>query len=199
VLKHLKIYKAKNRLKAIIDCNSFYAACERVFEPSLHGRPVVVLSNNDGCIVSRTDEAKALGIQMAGPYYEAKEILKQHKVAVFSSNYHLYGDMSWRVMETLRRLCQHVEVYSVDEAFVDLGGMTVEELAFAHAAEASIGRCRSTAGSPAASRRSAARWKASVDSAPSLSLVVSSPSPSLQPPVAKSYNGRWRRFRPRNH
>lgn len=110
-------------MKAIIDCNSFYAACERVFNPSLHGRPVVVLSNNDGCIVSRTDEAKALGIKMAGPYYEAKEILKQHQVAVFSSNYHLYGDMSRRVMETLRRLCQHVEVYSVDEAFADLEGI----------------------------------------------------------------------------
>lgn len=107
-------------MKAIVDCNSFYAACERVFKPSLHGKPVVVLSNNDGCIVSRTDEAKALGIKMAGPYYEAKEILKQHKVAVFSSNYHLYGDMSWRVMETLRMLCDHVEVYSVDEAFADL-------------------------------------------------------------------------------
>jgi DNA polymerase V len=115
-------------MKAIIDCNSFYAACERVFRPSLHGKPVVVLSNNDGCIVSRTDEAKALGIQMAGPYYEAKEILKKHRVAVFSSNYHLYGDMSWRVMETLRRLCQHVEVYSVDEAFADLDGIPPEEM-----------------------------------------------------------------------
>ncbi|HQW83107.1 MAG TPA: Y-family DNA polymerase [Ferruginibacter sp.] len=110
-------------MKAIIDCNSFYAACERVFNPSLNGKPVVVLSNNDGCIVSRTDEAKALGIKMAGPYYEAKEMLEQHKVAVFSSNYHLYGDMSWRVMETLRMLCQHVEVYSVDEAFADLKGI----------------------------------------------------------------------------
>ena len=110
-------------MKAIIDCNSFYAACERLFKPSLNGKPVVVLSNNDGCIVSRTDEAKALGVKMAGPYYEAKEILEQHKVAVFSSNYHLYGDMSWRVMETLRMLCQNVEVYSVDEAFADLDGI----------------------------------------------------------------------------
>ncbi|HPH86702.1 MAG TPA: SOS mutagenesis and repair protein UmuC, partial [Ferruginibacter sp.] len=110
-------------MKAIVDCNSFYAACERVFKPHLHGKPVVVLSNNDGCIVSRTDEAKALGIQMAGPFYEAKEILAKHDVAVFSSNYHLYGDMSWRVMETLRMLCQQVEVYSVDESFVDLDGI----------------------------------------------------------------------------
>ncbi|HMK03321.1 MAG TPA: Y-family DNA polymerase [Ferruginibacter sp.] len=110
-------------MKAIIDCNSFYAACERVFKPLLHDKPVVVLSNNDGCIVSRTDEAKSLGVKMAGPYYEAKEIIEQHGVAVFSSNYHLYGDMSWRVMETLRTLCEHVEVYSVDEAFADMNGI----------------------------------------------------------------------------
>jgi len=115
-------------MKAIIDCNSFYAACERVFNPALHGKPVVVLSNNDGCIVSRTDEAKALGIRMAGPYYEAKAILAQHQVHVFSSNYHLYGDMSQRVMQTLRRLCEQVEVYSVDEAFADLRGIPEHEL-----------------------------------------------------------------------
>lgn len=110
-------------MKAIVDCNSFYAACERLFKPSLHGIPVVVLSNNDGCIVSRTDEAKALGIQMAGPYYQHKKEIEQHGVAVFSSNYHLYGDMSWRVMETLRMLSPHVEVYSVDESFLDLTGI----------------------------------------------------------------------------
>ncbi len=110
-------------MKAIVDCNSFYAACERLFKPALHGKPVVVLSNNDGCIVSRTDEAKALGIKMAGPYYEAKDILAQHNVHVFSSNYHLYGDISWRVMETLRALAPQVEVYSVDESFLDLTGI----------------------------------------------------------------------------
>src|SRR5437868_11118491 len=115
-------------MKAIIDCNSFYAACERVFKPSLHDKPVVVLSNNDGCIVSRTDEAKSLGIPMAGPYYESKAILQEHHVNVFSSNYHLYGDMSRRVMDTLRILCQQVEVYSVDEAFVDLDGIAEEEM-----------------------------------------------------------------------
>lgn len=115
-------------MKAIVDCNSFYAACERVFQPSLHGKPVVVLSNNDGCIVSRTDEAKALGIPMAGPYYESKKILEQHQVAVFSSNYHLYGDMSWRVMETLRLLAPRVEVYSVDESFLDLSGIDETKL-----------------------------------------------------------------------
>ena len=115
-------------MKAIVDCNSFYAACERVFCPSLHGKPVVVLSNNDGCIVSRSDEAKALGIQMAGPYYQHKEEIEKNKVAVFSSNYHLYGDLSWRVMETLRILSPHVEVYSVDESFLDLTGIDETKL-----------------------------------------------------------------------
>lgn len=110
-------------MKAIVDCNSFYAACERLFLPSLYGKPVVVLSNNDGCIVSRSDEAKALGIAMAGPYYQHKQTIEKNDVAVFSSNYHLYGDMSWRVMETLRRLAPKVEVYSVDESFLDLAGI----------------------------------------------------------------------------
>lgn len=115
-------------MKAIVDCNSFYAACERVFEPSLHGQPVVVLSNNDGCIVSRSDEAKMLGVGMAAPYYQNKDIIEQGKVSVFSSNYHLYGDMSWRVMETLRGMAPLVEVYSVDEAFLDLTGINTELL-----------------------------------------------------------------------
>jgi DNA polymerase V len=110
-------------MKAIVDCNSFYCSCERLFRPDLWQRPVVVLSNNDGCIVSRSDEAKTLGVQMAGPYYQAKPIIEQYGVAVFSSNYHLYGDLSFRVMETLRVLMgeNNVEVYSVDEAFVDMG------------------------------------------------------------------------------
>ena len=115
-------------MKAIVDCNSFYAACERLFKPSLHGKPVVVLSNNDGCIVSRSDEAKALGIQMAGPYYQHKAAIEKNGVAVFSSNYHLYGDLSWRVMETLRILSPHVEVYSVDESFLDLTGIDETKL-----------------------------------------------------------------------
>ena len=106
---------------AIADCNSFYCSCEKLFRPDLWGKPVVVLSNNDGCIVSRTDEAKKLGIDMAVPYFQCKEIMEQHKVTVFSSNYHLYGDMSWRVMETFRQVMgkEFVEVYSVDEAFID--------------------------------------------------------------------------------
>ena len=107
---------------AIIDCNSFYCSCERLFRPELDTKPVVVLSNNDGCIVSRTDEAKQLGVAMAGPYFLAKPIIEQHGVFAFSSNYNLYGDLSWRVMETLRILlgAQNLEVYSVDEAFINL-------------------------------------------------------------------------------
>ncbi len=111
-------------MKAIIDCNSFYCSCERVFKPHLDQHPVVVLSNNDGCIISRSDEAKKLGVEMAGPYFKAKPMIEKHNVATFSSNYNLYGDLSWRVMETLRMLLgeENVEVYSVDEAFLDLDG-----------------------------------------------------------------------------
>ena len=109
-------------MKAIVDCNSFYCSCERVFEPSLREKPVVVLSNNDGCIISRTDEAKELGIGMAVPYFEAKNRIEANNVTVFSSNYNLYGDMSFRVMQTLKNLVgqNNVEVYSVDEAFLNL-------------------------------------------------------------------------------
>ncbi len=109
-------------MKAIVDCNSFYCSCERLFQPHLDNRPVVVLSNNDGCIISRSDEAKAFGVQMAGPYFLAKPLIEKHNVATFSSNYNLYGDLSWRVMETLRVLVgkENVEVYSVDEAFLNL-------------------------------------------------------------------------------
>jgi len=117
-------------MKAIVDCNSFYCSCERLFEPALGNKPVVVLSNNDGCIVSRSDEAKKLGVQMAGPYFEAKHLIEQNDVAVFSSNYNLYGDLSMRVMDTLRMIAgkNNVEVYSVDEAFVDLSIIPAEEL-----------------------------------------------------------------------
>ena len=109
-------------MKAIVDCNSFYCSCERVFKPHLDHKPVVVLSNNDGCIISRTDEAKALGVGMAGPYFKIKDIIEQNGVAVFSSNYNLYGDLSRRVMDTLKKLVgeDNVEVYSVDEAFIDI-------------------------------------------------------------------------------
>lgn len=117
-------------MKAIVDCNSFYCSCERLFRPDLENKPVVVLSNNDGCIVSRTDEAKALGVGMAAPYYQNKDIIEQNGIAVFSSNYGLYGDLSRRVMDTLRELvgAKNVEVYSVDEAFLDLSMVSPEEL-----------------------------------------------------------------------
>jgi DNA polymerase V len=119
-------------MKAIVDCNSFYCSCERLFRPDLLNRPVAVLSNNDGCIISRSDEARKLGVGMAVPYFQARHIIEKNDVAVFSSNYHLYGDMSWRVMETLRILMgnrESVEVYSVDEAFLDLSHIPVNQLA----------------------------------------------------------------------
>lgn len=117
-------------MKAIVDCNSFYCSCERLFRPELKHRPVVVLSNNDGCIISRSDEAKQLGVEMAGPYFKAKPLIEQYGVATFSSNYNLYGDLSWRVMETLRMLLPPgcVEVYSVDEAFLNLDHIAPEQL-----------------------------------------------------------------------
>src|SRR4029077_7467814 len=117
-------------MKAIVDCNSFYCSCERVFRPDLTTRPVVVLSNNDGCIVSRTDEAKKIGVGMAAPYYQNKDVIEKNDVAVFSSNYNLYGDLSMRVMDTLRELAgdHRVEVYSVDEAFLDLDMMPADQL-----------------------------------------------------------------------
>jgi DNA polymerase V len=111
---------------AIVDCNNFYASCERVFNPALEGRPVVVLSNNDGCIIARSAEAKALGIKMGDPLFEARKLIRQHRVSVFSSNYALYGDMSGRVMDTLREVVPDVEVYSIDEAFLRLDSLNYQ-------------------------------------------------------------------------
>src|SRR5690606_386758 len=115
---------------AIVDCNSFYCSCERLFQPALQKRPVIVLSNNDGCIISRTDEARNLGIPMAGPYYMAKEVIERNDVAVFSSNYNLYGDISRRVMVTLKQIVgeANVEVYSIDESFLHLDGYSAKQL-----------------------------------------------------------------------
>jgi DNA polymerase V len=107
---------------ALADCNNFYVSCERVFRPALEGRPVVVLSNNDGCLIARSDEAKALGFAMGDPYHLNKEKLTGHDVAVFSSNYALYGDMSRRVMDTLGTFTPEIELYSIDEAFLNLAG-----------------------------------------------------------------------------
>lgn len=105
---------------ALIDCDNFYVSCERVFDPKLLRRPVVVLSNNDGCIISRSDEAKALGIRMGAPAFEMRAILEAHSVEVLSSNYALYGDMSGRVVNALQMWSPEVEVYSIDEAFLGL-------------------------------------------------------------------------------
>ena len=112
----------------LCDCNNFFVSCERVFNPSLEGRPVVVLSNNDGCIVSRSNEAKALGIKMGQPLYQIQDFIKRYNVAVCSSNYHLYGDMSQRVMSTLRQHLPAIEIYSIDEAFLLLEGCPAENL-----------------------------------------------------------------------
>ncbi len=113
---------------ALIDCNSFYVSCERLFNPKIRKKPVVVLSNNDGCIVSRSNEAKALGIKMGEPYFKAKDIIVKNNVYVFSSNYSLYGDLSRRVMRTLKRFNSDIEVYSIDEAFIDLSNFPDNEV-----------------------------------------------------------------------
>ncbi len=113
---------------ALIDCNSFYVSCERLFNPKIRKKPVVVLSNNDGCIISRSTEAKALGIKMGEPYFKAKDIIVKNKVEVFSSNYSLYGDLSRRVMRTLKRFNSAIEVYSIDEAFLDLSNFSDNEV-----------------------------------------------------------------------
>src|SRR5919106_399904 len=116
-------------LFALADCNNFYVSCERVFRPALEGRPVVVLSNNDGCIIARSDEAKALGFAMGDPYHLNRDKLARHGVAVFSSNYALYSDMSRRVMDTLGAFTPEVELYSIDEAFLNLAGFERRGLA----------------------------------------------------------------------
>jgi DNA polymerase V len=111
------------RAIALVDCNSFYVSCERLFQPKLEGKPVVVLSNNDGCVVSRSKEAKDLGIKMAAPWYQMKGIARQYGVIAFSSNYTLYADISNRVMNLLSEFSPDQEVYSIDECFLDLTGM----------------------------------------------------------------------------
>ena len=115
--------KNKKRIFALADCNSFYASCERVFNPKLNNRPVVVLSNNDGCIVARTNEAKELGIKMGDPLFKAKKIIEKYNVKVFSSNYALYGSMSNRVMKILEQSFPNIEIYSIDEAFMEISDL----------------------------------------------------------------------------
>ena len=108
---------------ALVDCNNFYASCERVFEPKLEGRPIVVLSNNDGCIIARSNEAKALGIKMGVPYFKVRGLIIRNGIVVKSSNYPLYGDMSSRVMRVISQYSPIQEVYSIDESFIDLAGL----------------------------------------------------------------------------
>jgi DNA polymerase V len=112
----------------LVDCNNFYASCERVFDPKLENKPIVVLSNNDGCIVARSNEAKALSIDMGLPYFKIKDILLKHSVAVLSSNYSLYGDMSQRIMRILSGYTDQIEIYSIDEAFLELPNWSAKEL-----------------------------------------------------------------------
>lgn len=109
---------------ALVDVNNFYTSCERVFRPDLKGKPIVVLSNNDGCVISRSAEAKRLGIAMGAPYFTLRDTLRHHQVHIFSSNYTLYADMSHRVMTTLEEMSPAVEIYSIDEAFLNLAGVS---------------------------------------------------------------------------
>jgi DNA polymerase V len=121
------------KMIALVDCNNFYASCERLFQPRLQNRPVVVLSNNDGCVIARSDEAKELGIEMGAPSFLIEAVLQEHNVSVFSSNYTLYGDLSDRVMTTLSQFADQVEVYSIDEAFLDLSAFRHHNLTdYAH-------------------------------------------------------------------
>lgn len=113
---------------ALVDCNNFYASCERLFKPSLDGKPVVVLSNNDGCVIARSNEAKEIGIEMGAPAFMIEDFLATHNVSVFSSNYTLYGSLSNRVMNTLQSFAPKTEVYSIDEAFLDLSELKYQDL-----------------------------------------------------------------------
>lgn len=113
---------------ALVDCNNFYASCERAFNPYWNGRPVVVLSNNDGCVIARSNEAKALGIKMGVPVYQIKQEIERYGIGVFSSNYILYGDMSHRVMTMLSSFTPNLEVYSIDESFLDFFGFNLYDL-----------------------------------------------------------------------
>ena len=113
---------------ALIDCNSFYVSCERLFNPKIKNVPVVVLSNNDGCVISRSTEAKKIGIKLGEPYFKVKELVKKNNVQIFSSNYSLYGDLSRRVMKVLKGFSDKIEIYSIDEAFIDLSHIKDENI-----------------------------------------------------------------------
>ncbi len=125
---------------ALVDCNNFYVSCERVFAPQLRGKPVVVLSNNDGCVVARSPEVKALGVPMGIPVFKIKPLVQAHRIQVLSSNYALYGDMSQRVMEVLGNYCPDLEIYSIDEAFINFSGFDSHPLEHAQRLQARIGQ-----------------------------------------------------------
>lgn len=127
----------RDQVFALIDCNSFYASCERVFRPDLAKTPIVVLSNNDGCVIARSYDAKPF-VKMGAPYFQIRNELRRHGVQVFSSNYALYGDMSERVMTIIESMVPAVEVYSIDEAFADLSGITGDMTAFGRSIRAAV-------------------------------------------------------------
>lgn len=107
----------------LVECNNFYVSCERVFRPDLNGKPVIVLSNNDGCVIARSNEAKALGIKMGVPVFQIEELIRKQGISVFSTNFTLYGDLSSRVMYCLSEFVRDIEVYSIDESFLDFSSM----------------------------------------------------------------------------
>src|SRR4249920_1543621 len=121
-------YMLSRKVIALIDCNNFYVSCERVFNASIQTRPVIVLSNNDGCVVARSNEVKKLGVKMGQPVFEIAELIKEHNIQVFSSNYSLYADLSHRVMNILAQFSPTLEVYSIDEAFLDLTDLNIPDV-----------------------------------------------------------------------
>jgi DNA polymerase V len=129
------------RAIALVDCNNFYVSCERVFQPKLEGKPVVVLSNNDGCVVSRSQEVKDLGLKMAVPWHQMKDLAKRHGIIAFSSNYSLYADLSNRVMSLLSRFSPNQEVYSIDESFLDLTGIQTDHTDYGQNMRQTIRQC----------------------------------------------------------
>jgi DNA polymerase V len=123
----------RDRIVALVDCNNFYVSCQRAFHASLQKKPVIVLSNNDGCVIARSNEVKALGIKMGQPFFECRDLIEKHHIHVFSSNYSLYADMSDRVMKVLAEFAPRLEIYSIDEAFLDLTSLSLADLtAYGH-------------------------------------------------------------------
>ena len=129
-----------NSLIALADCNNFYASCERCFNPSLLGKAIVILSNNDGCVIARSAEAKALGIKMGVPFFEIRQLVQEYDVFAYSSNFPLYGDLSARVMHLLESHAKEIEIYSIDEAFFTLPPLN-SPLTYCHAIRKQVGQC----------------------------------------------------------